>query len=199
MEDNLIRTFIAIEFPAELKERIKSFQMRLKRPGQSYVKWVDPALMHITLKFMGNLTAGQVDNTESILAVSALSSEGFSLRTGQTGCFPQIKNIRIAWLGLEGDIGALNNLQKNIEESLIKAGFARDDRPFAAHITMARLRDDCTQGHRSQFAADFIATRFEPVFRFQVNRIALMRSRLTPRGPIYSRLAEYRFKTSLSG
>lgn len=189
MDNEQIRTFIAIEFPPDLKEQLREFQYRLKTSQQSFVKWVDPGLMHLTLKFLGNQNRRRIEAIKCVLETSAASAKPFKLRTGKTGCFPGPKNVRVYWIGLDGDLERLSGLQKCIEDSLSREGFPRDTRPFTAHLTLARLRDECSMRDRSSFAAAIQNIQFEPGFEFLVNHIALMKSSLTPKGPIYSRIA----------
>jgi RNA 2',3'-cyclic 3'-phosphodiesterase len=191
MENGQIRTFIAIEFPGELKNRLADFQAGLKDSRQNFVKWVDPTLMHLTLKFLGNQSLSKIEVIKNVMKVSTASCQPFTLHTGQAGCFPNPKNLRIFWLGLEGDIDKLTALQKNIEDGLAKEGFPVENRPFTAHLTLARLKDECTMQNRSAFASAIQSARFEPVFSFTVERIALMKSTLTPGGPLYARQAEF--------
>jgi RNA 2',3'-cyclic 3'-phosphodiesterase len=192
MDNEEIRTFIAIEFPIELKNKLREFQGGLKTPQQSFIKWVDPDLMHLTLKFLGNQSMKKIDVIKKVLEVSAASCKPFYLNVGQPGCFPSLKNIRIYWIGLEGNIDQLASLQKHIEELLAVEGFPRDTRPFAAHLTLARLKDECTMQNRSSFAAAIQNVRFDQGHRFPVEHIVLMKSTLTPMGPHYTRLASYK-------
>jgi RNA 2',3'-cyclic 3'-phosphodiesterase len=194
MASEQVRTFIAVEFPLELKERLKGFQAALKSPGQGFVKWVDPELTHLTLKFLGNQTPRQLEIVKAVLQSSANGTGPFTLTTGQTGCFPSWRNVRVYWLGLEGDSRKLVVLQSNIEQALAKEGYTRDPRPFAAHITLARLKDDCTMQDRLKFAQMVQNARFMPDCSFNIDHITLMKSSLTPAGPVYSKLAEYSLK-----
>jgi 2'-5' RNA ligase len=94
-------------------------------------------------------------------------------------------------LGLEGDIEALVTLHKVIDEAMSKLGYARENRPFTAHLTLARLREESSIDDRMDFARTVQAKVFNPPCDIEVSSVALMRSRLTPRGAIYTRLAEF--------
>jgi RNA 2',3'-cyclic 3'-phosphodiesterase len=191
VEISRIRAFIAVQFPSGLKGRLGDFQSRLKGSRQNFVKWVDPKLMHLTLKFLGDQGPDKIEVVKKVLAASAASCRPFTLSTGPTGCFPNPKNLRIFWLGLEGEIDRLVSLHKGIEDGLAKEGFPPENRPFTAHLTLARLRDECTMQERASFASLIQSARFEPAVSFAVERITLMKSTLTPRGPLYNRVAEF--------
>jgi RNA 2',3'-cyclic 3'-phosphodiesterase len=191
-DNGLIRAFIAVEFPDEMKNRLADFQAGLKGPGRNFVKWVDPKLMHLTLKFLGNQGPEKIEVIKKVMEAAAGHCKPFTLSTGLTGCFPNPKNLRIFWLGLEGDVDRLSSLQKGVEGSLAKQGFPVESRPFTAHLTLARLRDECTMQERASFASLIQSACFKPPLSFAVDHIALMKSTLTPRGPVYSRLAEFK-------
>jgi len=192
MDNEGIRTFIAIELPHELKDSVANFQSALKDSRLKFVKWVDPKLMHLTLKFLGNQSASKVEVIKNVMGRSAVSCQPFTLTSGQTGGFPGLQKIRVYWLGLSGDLDKLTGLQKDIDEALAKEGFPGDNRPFAAHLTLARLKDECSMQDRTLFSSAIKNVHFEPGANFTVDRIALMKSTLTSRGPIYTKLAEYR-------
>lgn len=192
MDNQQIRSFIAIELPPELKKKIGEFQTGLKKPGWNFVKWVEPDLMHLTLKFLGNQSMARLDIVREVLAASTAAGRAFDLSTGQTGSFPGGRRIRVFWLGLEGDVEKLITLQKAISGSLAAKGFPAEDRPFTAHLTLARLRDECSPHEKSAFADAIQVVRFQPTCSFAIDHIVLMKSTLTPKGPLYTKLAEYR-------
>jgi 2'-5' RNA ligase len=191
MADESIRSFIAIELPGELVMRLKDFQVGLKLPGVRQAKWVDPGSMHLTLKFLGNVDVEGLPAVEDETGIAVRSSRGFHLVTGRTGFFPDQRRPRIFWLGLEGDVGALVALHKSIDETMSGLGYARETRPFTAHLTLARLREEAGIDDRTDFARTVQAQVFKPPCKIEVNSVALMRSQLTPRGAIYTRLAEF--------
>jgi RNA 2',3'-cyclic 3'-phosphodiesterase len=192
MDNTQIRAFIAVEFPVDMKNRLADFQSDLKAGRHNFVKWVDPKLMHLTLKFLGDQGPDKIEVIKKVLEASAASCQPLTLSTGPTGCFPNPKNLRIFWLGLEGDLDQLTGVQKGIEDGLAREGFPAENRPFTAHLTLARLRDECTMQERASFASVIQSARFEPGISFAVERITLMKSTLTPPGPLYTRLAEFK-------
>lgn len=191
MADEVIRSFIAIELPGDLVKQLKDFQAGLKSPEAQSAKWVDPGSMHLTLKFLGNVEVKNLAAVKDETGIAVKSSRRFHLVTGRTGFFPDHRKPRVFWLGLEGDIEALVTLQKVIDEAMSKLGYARENRPFTAHLTLARLREESSIDDRMDFARTVQAKVFNPPCDIEVSSVALMRSRLTPRGAIYSRLAEF--------
>ena len=194
MSDDQIRSFIAIELPTELKKRVGVFQSSFKSFEFGFVKWVDPESMHLTLKFLGNQTEAKLETIRQVLNKCAMGYKPFTLSTGQTSCFPNYRKVRIFWLGLGGDLSTLIRLQEEIDKSLAHEGFPREDRPFTAHLTLARLRDECSPQDRLEFARKIHDVSFEPCYQFSVGQVTLMKSTLTPRGPVYTRLSELKLR-----
>ena len=191
MADEVIRSFIAIELPGELAKQLKDFQAGLKSQGLHSAKWVDPGYMHLTLKFLGDVDVKSLAAVKDETGIAVRSSRRFHLVTGRTGFFPDHRRPRVFWLGLEGDVEALATLHKVIDAAMSKLGYARENRPFTAHLTLARLREESSIDDRMDFARTSQAEVFEPPCNIEVNSVALIRSQLTPRGAVYTRLAEF--------
>ncbi len=191
MQDEQIRSFIAIELPSEMKRRLKEFQARFKLPRHNFVRWVSPEAIHLTLKFLGNITPGQAEDIKSMLQAITCEHKAFDLHTARVGCFPNLKKVRVFWLGLEGDLAELISLHSSIDKISGKMGFAVENRPYAAHLTLARVREECTSSERWEFSELIKDAVFEPEYTLNVRNVSLMRSKLTPGGAVYTRLGEY--------
>ena len=192
--DSQIRSFIAIELPDELKAGLIVFQKKMKLPGHNFVRWVSIDGIHITLKFLGNVTPKQIEDIQRSLEPIAQSRRVFTLHTAATGVFPNLQRMRVFWLGLNGDIANLIELQHAIDASLLKSGFEPEKRPFTPHLTLARLKDDCRQNERWEFGELIKETRYEPIYYIKVEKISLMRSQLLPGGAVYSKIAEFKLQ-----
>ena len=193
MHDGQLRSFVAIPLPGELKSKIAIFQSGFKTLGFGFVKWVEPESMHLTLKFLGNQNLMKLETVKRVLNTCTAGCKPFTLSTGQIGCFPNYRRIRIFWLGLDGDVDRLLDLQEEIDKALAKEGFPREGRPFTAHLTLARLRDESSPQDRLELAEKIQGASFEPCCGFNVDHIVLMKSTLTPHGPLYTRLSEFKF------
>jgi len=183
-----IRSFIAIELPGEIKAALTRFQLRLKSGEHSYVKWVDPDTIHLTLKFLGNI---QADKTDEIAAAIAAGSRGippFRLELAQPGAFPNLNRVQVIWVGIEGDLASLQHLQQSIESALKPLGFPGESRPFRAHLTLARLRDQATPQQRQDLGRNIAGADLKTTDGFTVDAVSLMRSQLTQQGAVHNRL-----------
>ena len=188
MATETVRSFVAIERPAGLKRALGELAARLKAAGPVPVKWVEPAAIHLTLKFLGNIPVGRIDEVVRALETAAAGVPPFSLRVGELGVFPNVSRCRVAWVGLEGDLDTLSKLQQNVENQLTQLGFARESRAFTPHLTLARVRDRALPAERQRFGEAFTKTSLGAESVIEVREVSLMKSQLTPAGAIYSRL-----------
>jgi 2'-5' RNA ligase len=189
-----IRSFIAIELPPELKLAITRLEDRLKSGSRAPVKWADPASIHLTLKFLGNISAGMVERITAALRESARGIRPFRLEVRGLGVFPNPGRVQVVWTGLTGEVERLSELQKRIESSLVPLGFAAESRAFTPHLTLARVRDQATSYEREDLGRLVAATAFEAGCRLTVDSIHLIKSQLTREGPIYTRLSSVELK-----
>jgi len=192
-----VRSFVAIELPDEVKSAIAQLQNQLKSGGQFPVKWVDPYSIHLTLKFLGNISKDVIEEITRAVEEAAGGVSPFHLEIKGLGVFPNLKKVQVAWVGVSGDLDQLSGLQKRIESNLSPLGFAPESRPFTPHLTLGRLRDRASLHERQSFGQLIVGTRFESVFSFGVDAINLMRSQLTSEGPIYTKIGSVKLKESL--
>ena len=189
-----IRSFISIELPDEVKSGLSHLQAGLKAAGRAPVKWVDPYGIHLTLKFLGNIAAGRVGEITGVMEAAAWGISPFHLEVRGLGAFPNLRRVQVVWVGVGGDTEQLSQLQRNIESGLAPLGFAPESREFRPHLTIARLREQASPEERQSFGQLIASTGFEAGFRFGVDAINLMRSQLTPKGAIYTRIGSVRLK-----
>jgi len=177
----MIRAFLAIDLPASLRPVLSQAQEELKKSGAD-VKWVPVGNIHITLKFFGNITDGQVaDISESVAAIAA-NQEAFSLTVTAAGAFPSPKSPRVVWLGIGGDLDALRDFHRRLERALVTLGFPPEDRPFAPHLTLGRVK---SPSGRAALTRCLVQLPIPSPTPFQVGEIVLFRSTLSPKGATY--------------
>lgn len=180
----MIRTFVAIDLPEDVQRSIAEFQNCLKQTGAS-LTWVRPDRIHLTLKFLGNVSQEQLLPIGQKLTQIAVGVSPFSLQPWSCGAFPSLRQMRVVWVGLKGDEGALKHLHTQVEAAMAELGFQREDRPFRAHLTLARVRgkmqlralQEALTAHR-----DFHAEAFD------VSELVLYKSDLKPEGAVYTPL-----------
>jgi 2'-5' RNA ligase len=182
-----VRTFIAVNLSDELRARAAEVQRELRAAAPS-VKWVDPAGMHFTLKFLGGVEAAQVDR---VIAANASALDGqteFDLSLMGVGAFPRPGAPRVVWLGVTAGGDRMAELARLIETAMTPLGFEPEKRPFSAHMTLGRVKVPPEPELRETIER----LREAPVGTMRVDSVAVMKSDLTPQGAIYTRLAEAR-------
>jgi len=183
-----IRSFIAIELPDELRLEIGRLQAQLKSGSQPWVKWVNPDSIHLTLKFLGNIARARTGEITRAMEEAAQTVPPFHLEIKDVGAFPNLKRVQVVWVGISGEVDKLGQLQQRIESNLERLGFTPESRPFTAHLTLARLRNQASLDERQRFGQLIADTRFQ-AGTIEVDAISLMRSQLTREGAIYSRIS----------
>ena len=184
-----IRSFIAIELPEEAKEGLARLKKELERDEHKFIKWVDPRGIHLTLKFLGNIPSKQVTEITEAIAGVAQGISPFHLEIGGLGAFPSLRQARVLWVGIGGEVEKLSGLQQNIDSALAALRFAKEERSFVPHLTLARIRQGASPLERRSFGELVGSTIFEDKYHVTVESISLMRSQLTPAGAIYTRLS----------
>ncbi|MFC2070678.1 RNA 2',3'-cyclic phosphodiesterase [Chloroflexota bacterium] len=189
-----IRSFIAIELPDELKQKLVQLEVRLKAEGQSGVKWVNPNSMHLTLKFLGNITADKTSEINAAVKESAQGISPFRLKVEGVGAFPNLRRVQVVWVGLSGEVEKLGSLQQQLEKNLEPLGFPAEKRTFTPHLTLARVNNRVSPDDRQKLGKLIAETSFEAGV-LEVNAVNLMKSQLTRQGAIYSRISSVRLKS----
>lgn len=185
----LVRSFVAIEIPPEVTAELAAVEEKLKAGRHPLVKWVDPQIVHLTLKFLGNVP---VDTIPQIVEAATRRIEPlprFSLQIGGTGAFPEWQRPQVIWVGIRGETSRLATLHKELEAALSPLGFPPESRAFSPHLTIGRLRDRASPEDKREFGQWARSLIFQAGSSFEVHALWLMKSQLTPDGPIYSKLA----------
>jgi len=172
----MVRLFVAIDLPDGIRDQFRDVQIVL-RGSRARLSLVDPGSMHITLKFIGEVSGSQLPQITGIL--ETIQSSAFSLDLGLIGTNSQ-KAPRVIWAELY-DPGGCGELASSIDTGLATLGFERERRRFRPHITIARVR----QFHQSLFeaVAEVASSCSGSV---PVTEFILKKSELTSDGPIYT-------------
>ncbi len=203
----MIRTFVAVELSAELREALTSVQNHLRKSFQSRsssdprIQWVKPDGIHLTLKFLGEIAEALVVDIRTALTPAVSRFPRFRVEIQGLGGFPDLRAPRVLWVGVTGpgvrtqpDEGTepgnpLVHLARTIDQVLEPLGFAPETKPFHPHLTLARIKE------RSREVGRVMADRggaepVGPLGTLGINGVALVKSDLKPSGAVYTRLWE---------
>ena len=182
----LIRCFIAIELPGELKKELAELITLLKRRSPSIMRWVDPQGIHITLKFLGEVSEELIVEIESAMDESVKGVHPFQLEIGGTGAFPNMNRPELIWVGVKGEMEKLVALHTKIEDNMELLGFPKEKRPYSPHLTLGRVRNEAPDFDRQRLGKLISSSTFTSLVPMKVTAIHLIRSQLTQPGPIYT-------------
>ena len=186
----LMRLFVAIELPAELRETLTALQADLRRRGLDSLRWVRPDGIHLTLKFLGEVPSNKLPTIRQALAGSVKGVPLHRLSVGPLGTFGNRRGPQVLWVDLKGDLEPLLLLQERVERALEAAGFPRERRQFAPHLTLARVRPEAAPAMAARLAEAIQAVRVPPG-ELKVREVSLMRSILQKGGTVYQCLATF--------
>lgn len=184
-----MRLFFAIEIPEKIQQKILGVQQELKKSGAD-IKWVKPANIHLTLKFLGEVEDEKLPELVRVGEKISKDFSPFAVEICGVGVFPNINRPRVIWAGIENGSKEMENLSELLSRQLAKIGFPEEKRRFVGHLTIGRVKSPQRKGHliesfKSLEKADF--------GRFPVSSLSLIKSQLTPAGPIYTVLKKFSF------
>jgi 2'-5' RNA ligase len=181
-----IRSFIAFDIDSEsILKRITDVQNLLAKTGAD-LKLVEPKNIHITLRFLGNITSSMVEKIHK--EMKKVQFTIFDVTIHGIGAFPNLSYPRILWTGITQGADQLRSIFNQLEPSLHSLGFAPDSKGFSPHLTIARVKSGRNKAELSECITENANYEFG-IVRAQCLR--LKRSDLTPKGPIYSTLKEF--------
>jgi 2'-5' RNA ligase len=185
-----IRTFVAIELDDTLKDVLRQVQEELKRaPIARIGRWVAPDGIHLTLKFLGNISPERVPEITQAIERGCHSFAPFTISLSQPGFFPNARRLRVVWVGVDGEVETLLQLQRSVESALNAIGFPPEKRGFQPHLTLARIRDYARPNEREEMAKRIAAVQVDTSASMLVREVHLIRSDLRPTGAVYTRLS----------
>ncbi len=185
-----IRTFIAIEIPEDVKTFINE-NTRSLRLCKTRVKWTKTQSMHLTLKFLGEVEPGKINDIESVCNPIFCSFAKVKLKVQGLGAFPSLGKPRVIWAGFSNDDGVLEKLVSGLEQGLAEIGFPQEKRAFKPHLTIGRIKGRLEGRELIEAVRDGMDLEGP---EFVVEKAALFKSDLKPSGPVYTVLREFHFR-----
>lgn len=180
------RGFIAIDIGSFPK--LIELESEINKTG-AHLKLVKPDNVHITLKFLGETEKGLIDEIEDIIKNAVEGVDPFNIKLVGTGVFPNPNYIKVVWIGIK-QCELIGEIAQKIDESLSKLRFKREKRGFSPHLTVARVK---SAKNKDQLMKIIEKNRDVEFADISVNSIKLMKSELTPKGPIYTVLKDVIF------
>ncbi|MDP2927354.1 MAG: RNA 2',3'-cyclic phosphodiesterase [Candidatus Omnitrophota bacterium] len=187
-----MRAFIAIELPLDIKNALVKIQDKLKTTLPK-ISWVKPANLHLSLKFLGEISLKQLKETQQIIAEIIKTSSPFEIKLETLGVFPNCRAARIIWIGTNQPPRQLKQLVDQLETKLLKIGLPEEQHPFRAHITLSRIKNPLIPSDLERGLDKVKNDCSDANLKFNTRGITLFQSVLGPGGPTYSILKEAAF------
>lgn len=197
----MVRAFLAIELPRELRTTLAAIEQDMKRQLERTVdrhvrvSWVRPDSMHLTLRFLGDTADESIEPLRVAIEASMSAHQAIPIPLERLGTFPRPQAPRVLWVGPSAsweqgrDAQRLAAIHREVETCCRAANFAPDERPFSLHLTLARIKEGARQVGQV-LAQNGLLERPVTIGTLLLGAIVLMKSDLRPTGSVYTKLWE---------
>lgn len=186
--EEVFRSFIAVDIPPGVQDALGQVEDQLQeRLPQTPVRWVDPHKIHLTLKFLGDVSKENLEMVKKILSSEVNKRHTMEIGIGGIGAFPKIRHPRVIWVGVEAP-EELHALRRGIEDGVARLGYEYDKYDFTPHLTLGRVSRKASS--REVRKVGKVLHDFQVGFLgvTRVEDVHIYRSDLQPEGAVYTRL-----------
>lgn len=183
-----VRLFISVELPEAWRDAARAARAALERQVEAPLRWVDPRLMHLTLRFLGEVPEEEVSRLRN--ALDGVPPVDVQLALKQAGPNVPASRTAVVWLAIGGDGDGLRALADRVE-AVVSIGFEPEQRPFRPHVTLARVDRRASGGRRRTVAEAVERLPAPSPSPFTAHAVALVRSHLGRGGPRYEVLSRH--------
>jgi len=185
---SLLRTFIALDIPSHIQQSIhKQVESLRKELGASSVRWVTAENIHLTLKFLGDVSPANVDHLTHLLRNEADLIPAFDMQIGGFGSFPNLRRARVLFIRIQAP-AKLEALNRGIESICVRLGYEAGSKKFHPHLTIGRVRQDLSAADRLKINRIMENLTVDALGTARVDSVHLYKSDLKPSGAVYTKL-----------
>jgi len=185
---SLLRTFIAVEIPPHVQKKIQQETEPLRKAiGAPLVRWVSVQNIHLTLKFLGDVSSASVDILSQMLRTEADSYPAFDMQISGVGSFPSLRRPRVLFIGIQAP-AELEALYRGIESASARLGYESESRDFSPHLTLGRVKQDASALDQQRIRHVLEETKIDSLGTARVNSVHLYKSDLKPTGSVYTQI-----------
>lgn len=188
-----MRTFFCIELSDEVTSKLSQIIDSFAHYTEARVNWVNARNLHITMKFLGDIDPEKVEKIKEKSKKVVGSLSPFKMTLDKVGVFPNLRNLRVIWVGASQEPEEIHKLNGNLEEELEKIGFEPETRKYIPHITLGRVKEK-DQSKLKPLADQVESYKIEEPISAEAEGLTLMESKLTPEGPIYTPVFKHDFE-----
>ena len=188
-----MRAFVALEMPATIQQALREIAADLRKKLNGLpLRWLPIENIHLTLKFLGEISESSLDSISALLEAQANTIQPFEIRLAGTGVFPNSRRPNVVWVGIDAPESLLH-LQQGIENDLSDLGFPKEQRKFSPHLTLARVQRNAHPRDLERIGDDIKLLKVVTSATALVDKITLFSSELRPSGAVYHPLSQSRF------
>jgi 2'-5' RNA ligase len=188
---SLLRTFIAVDIPSQLQNTIQQKTTPLRQTlGSALVRWVAVENLHLTLKFLGDVSSTSVDMLAQMLRAEANLIHAFDMQVTGLGAFPSLKRPRVLFIRIQAPAG-LEALTRGVDSACARLGYeseAEGRRGFSPHLTIGRVRQDIPPAGQQKIRSVLAEAAIDSLGTARVDLVHLYKSDLQPNGSVYTKL-----------
>ena len=184
---SLLRAFIAVELPLEIRQTVCAATSTLRNEIGALVRWIPIENMHLTLKFLGDVSPSNMELLSQMLRAEMDLFNCFDLRLNGLGSFPNLKRPRVLYIGIQAP-AALEALKRGIESASSRLGYGSEERGFSPHLTIGRVKQNVVATEQQAIRHALENTKIDSLGTARVNSVELFKSDLKPTGSVYTRL-----------
>ena len=181
-----MRAFLGLALSPAARQSLHGLQQTLSAAGAD-VTWVEPHRLHVTVKFLDEITEQQRHSIESMVGDIARREQPMTLQLERVGAFPSLESPRVLWVGVGQGQEMVRRLAAAIEQGSRQMGMPQEERGFSAHVTIGRIR---TPRGRAALTQRLREIQWASPPAWLVTSVTLYESVLAPAGPTYTVLAE---------
>jgi 2'-5' RNA ligase len=184
----LLRTFIAVDIPSHIQQIIQQKTEPLHHTlGASLVRWVAVENIHLTLRFLGDISPANVEMLIEMLRAEADLIHAFEFHLNGLGSFPSLRRPRVLFIGVQAPAG-LEALYHGIESVCARLGYESEERSFSPHLTIGRVRQDVSASEQQKIRSALAEIVIDSLGTARVDSVHLYKSDLKPNGSVYTKL-----------
>lgn len=185
---SVIRSFIAVDLPEEMHDALTKTSDQLQEMLDGLpIRWVPIENIHLSLKFLGDVSEKNIPMLKEILQAEAFSHTTFEISVGGFGVFPNVIRPRVIWVGVEAP-DELINLQRRIDVETARLGYAPDQRDFTPHLTFGRVSRNASPKQVRKVSNILRNFNLGFLAAARILEVCLFRSDLGPDGAVYSKM-----------
>lgn len=185
---SVVRSFIAIDLPDSLFGQLEQVSENLQGLLEGMpIRWIAVPNIHLTLKFLGDVSEKNIPMIKEILKTEAASHKHFEVSVGGFGVFPNFTRPRVIWVGVEAP-DELENLQRRIDVETARLGYVPDRRKYNPHLTLGRVSRNANPKEVRSISTVLRKQRVGFLGAVRISEVNLFRSDLGPRGAVYTKM-----------